>query len=174
MKTGEQLTVDILLNSPSMERVTLFYKRALDRLGIGVTTRVVDSSQYINRVRSRDYDMIYNGWAESLSPGNEQLEYWGSQAAEREGSQNFAGISDPGIDALIRKVIFAKDRDELVAATRALDRDLLAHYYVVPTYTRRKLPIAYWNTIKRPESLPKYAIGFPTIWWSASAEKSKS
>jgi microcin C transport system substrate-binding protein len=174
VKTGKPFAFEILLNGPTIEPVALAFVQNLKRIGINATVRSVDPSAYINRVRSRDYDMIYNGWAESLSPGNEQLEYWGSQAAEREGSQNFAGISDPGIDALIRKVIFAKDRDELVAATRALDRDLLAHYYVVPTYTRRKLPIAYWNTIKRPESLPKYAIGFPTIWWSASAEKSKS
>ena len=73
--------------------------------------------------------------AQSLNPGNEQAEYWGSESAKREGSQNYAGISDPGIDALIRRIIFAKDRDELIATTKALDRVLLAHHYVVPSYT---------------------------------------
>lgn len=173
-KTGKPFSFEILLNGPTIEPVALAFTQNLKRIGVNATVRSVDPSSYINRVRNRDYDMIYSAWAESLSPGNEQAEYWGSQAAKRDGSQNYAGIADPGIDALVRKVIFAENRDELVAATRALDRDLLAHYYVVPTYTRRKEPIAYWNTIKRPENLPKYAIGFPTIWWSATAEKPKS
>jgi microcin C transport system substrate-binding protein len=173
VKTGEPLTVDILLNSPAMERVTLFYKPALDRLGIGVTTRVVDSSQYINRVRSRDYDIIVSGWAESLSPGNELRDYFGSQAADREASRNYAGIRNPAVDALIEKVVYAKDRDELVAATRALDRVLLWNQYVLPMWTIDYARTARWDRFGRPSTLPAYSYGFPSIWWydTARAEK---
>ncbi|HET7411188.1 MAG TPA: extracellular solute-binding protein [Pararhizobium sp.] len=174
VKTGKPFTFQILLNGDIIAPVALAFSRNLKRIGITATVRTVDASAYINRVRGRDFDMIYNAWAESLSPGNEQAEYWGCAAAKQQGSQNYAGICDPGIDALIRKVIFAKDRQELVAATHALDRDLLAHSYVVPTYTATNARIAYWNRIARPKNLPKYSIGFPTIWWSKAAEKSKS
>ena len=173
VKTGEPLTVDILLNSPAMERVTLFYKHALDRLGIGVTMRVVDSSQYINRVRSRDYDIIVGGWAQSLSPGNEQRDYFGSAAADREASRNYAGIKNPAVDALIERVVYAKDRDELVAATKALDRVLLWNQYVVPMWTIDYSRTARWDRFGKPEKMPTYSYGFPTIWWydKARAEK---
>ncbi len=173
VKTGEPLTIDILLSSPAMERVTLFYKPALDRLGIGVTMRVVDSSQYINRVRSRDYDIIVGGWAQSLSPGNEQRDYFGSTAAAHEGSRNYAGIKNPAVDALIERVIYAKDRDELVAATKALDRVLMWNEYVVPMWTIDYSRTARWDRFGRPEKLPRYSYGFPSIWWydKARAEK---
>jgi microcin C transport system substrate-binding protein len=173
VKTGEPLTIDILLSSPAMERVTLFYKPALDRLGIGVTMRVVDSSQYINRVRSRDYDIIVGGWAQSLSPGNEQRDYFGATAADREGSRNYAGIKNPAVDALIERVIYAKDRDELVAATKALDRVLMWNEYVVPMWTIDYSRTARWDRFGRPEKLPRYSYGFPSIWWydKARAEK---
>jgi microcin C transport system substrate-binding protein len=173
VKTGEPLTIDILLSSPAMERVTLFYKPTLDRLGIGVTMRVVDSSQYINRVRSRDYDIIVGGWAQSLSPGNEQRDYFGSAAADREGSRNYAGIKNPAVDALIERVIYAKDRDELVAATKALDRVLMWNEYVVPMWTIDYSRTARWDRFGRPEKLPRYSYGFPSIWWydKARAEK---
>lgn len=165
-KTGEAFGFEILLNGSIIEKVALPFKKNLEKIGVRVTVRSVDSSQYVNRLRARDFDVTYQGWAQSLSPGNEQLEYWGSEAARRDGSANYAGISDPGIDALIRKVVFAADREELIAATRALDRVLLAHDYVVPSYTRRSMPIAYWTTLERPEKLPTYSIGFPSIWWA--------
>jgi microcin C transport system substrate-binding protein len=173
VKTGEPFTVDILLNSPPMERVALFYKPALDRLGIGATIRVVDSSQYVNRVRNRDYDIIVSGWAQSLSPGNEQISFFGSESADREGSYNFAGIKNPAVDAMIQRVIFAKDRDELVAATKALDRVLLWNQYVVPMWTISYSRTARWDRFGYPEKLPAYSYGFPSIWWydKAKAEK---
>ncbi len=173
VKTGEPFTVDILLNSPPMERVALFYKPALDRLGIGATIRVVDSSQYVNRVRSRDYDIIVSGWAQSLSPGNEQISFFGSESADREGSYNFAGIKNPAVDEMIKRVIFAKDRDELVAATKALDRVLLWNQYVVPMWTISYSRTARWDRFGYPEKLPAYSYGFPSIWWydKARAEK---
>lgn len=173
VKTGEPFTVDILLNSPPMERVASFYKPALDRLGIGTTIRIVDSSQYVNRVRSRDYDIIVTGWAQSLSPGNEQLSYFGSESADRDGSYNFAGIKNPAVDEMIKRVIFAKDREELVAATKALDRVLLWNQYVVPMWTISYSRTARWDRFGFPEKLPAYSYGFPSIWWydMARAEK---
>jgi microcin C transport system substrate-binding protein len=114
--------------------------------------------------------MTWSVWAQTLHPGNEQGDYWGSSSVKREGSRNYAGIADPAIDALIDRIIFAKDREELVAATRAMDRVLLAHHYVVPMYYRMAAPIAYWNRIARPPELPKYGLGFPEAWWSTEVK----
>lgn len=171
---GEPFTFELLLNGPTFERHALFYKPSLERLGITMNVRQVDTSQYINRMRARDYDMILSGWGQSLSPGNEQRNFWGSAAADREGSYNFAGIKDPGIDALIEKVIYAKDREELVAATHALDRVLLAHDYVVPTWNYPNTRTARWNRFGRPEKLPEYSIGFIEIWWWDAALAAKT
>ncbi|MCS0494814.1 extracellular solute-binding protein [Ancylobacter sp. MQZ15Z-1] len=171
---GEPFTIEFLLASPAFERVVLFYKPSLERLGITVTVRLVDTSQYINRLRARDYDMIITGWGQSLSPGNEQRDFWGSAAADQDGSSNYAGIKDPGIDELIEKVIYAKDRDELVAATHALDRVLLAHDYVIPSWTYPNIRTARWNRFGHPEKLPEYSFGFPDIWWWDEAKAAKT
>lgn len=162
---GEPFSVEILIANPAFERVALFYKPALERLGITVNIRQVDTSQYINRLRARDFDMIISGWGQSLSPGNEQRDFWGSEAADREGSSNYAGIKDPGIDALIEKVIYATDRQELVAATRALDRVLLAYDFVVPSWNYPNTRTARWNRFGHPSTLPEYSFAFPDIWW---------
>nr|WP_255726346.1 extracellular solute-binding protein [Microvirga sp. ACRRW] len=172
---GEVFSVEFLGSSPTDERYVLPYKNVLNRLGIEVNVRIVDDAQYINRTRSFDFDMTTNLWPQTLSPGNEQREFWGSQTAKREGSQNIAGITDPGIDALIDKVIFAKDRDELVAATKALDRVLLAHNYVVPHWTYGKQRTARWNRYSHPENMPRYGgAAFPTIWWYDEAKAAKT
>jgi microcin C transport system substrate-binding protein len=174
-KTGEPLTVEFLGFDPSFERYVLPYKQALERLGIGAGVRLVDAAQFQNRLRSFDFDIVTAGWAQSLSPGNEQRNYWGSDAADRPGSRNLAGIKDAAIDALIDRVIFAADRDELVAATRALDRVLLAHNYVVPQWTYNKERTARWNRFARPGELPRYgASSFPTVWWHDEALAAKS
>jgi microcin C transport system substrate-binding protein len=158
--------VEFLGFDPSLERYVLPYKQALERIGIGVTVRLVDAAQYQNRLRSFDFDITTTVWPQSLSPGNEQRDFWGSAAADRPGSRNLAGIKDPGIDALIEKVIFAKDRAELVAATKALDRVLLAHNYVVPQWSSRTLRTVRWNRFGRPDKMPEYgSAAFPTIWW---------
>ena len=163
---GEPLTVEFLGYDPTLERYVLFYKPALERLGIGVSLRIVDPSQYENRLRDTDFDVITDLWGQSLSPGNEQREFWGSEAAGRPGSRNSMGIKDPAIDALIDKIIFAKDREDLVAATKALDRVLLAHDFVVPQWTYPYTRTARWNRFGRPAQMPKYnAPAFPTIWW---------
>ena len=172
---GEVLSAELLSSSPNEERVFLPYKASLDRLGIATTVRTVDDVQYTNRTRAFDFDVATGLWPQSLSPGNEQREFWGSQAATREGSRNLPGIADPGVDALIDKVIFAKDRNELVAATKALDRVLLAHDYVVPQWTSLKQRTARWNRYGHPETMPRYGgAAFPTIWWYDEAKAAKT
>jgi len=162
---GKPVTVEILVEDPSAERIVLFYKPSLERIGVTASIRVVDNAQYENRLRSFDYDIIIDQWPESLSPGNEQREYWGSQAADQPGSRNAIGIKNPAIDALIDKVIFARDRAELVAATRALDRVLLWNFYVVPQFTYGFSRYALWDRFSHAE-LPKYArSGLPSLWW---------
>jgi microcin C transport system substrate-binding protein len=166
VKTKEPMTIEFLSESPTFERIILFYKPALERLGVTVTARTVDDAQYENRLRSWDYDAIIGSWGQSLSPGNEQRGFWGSAAADQAGSRNLIGIKDPAIDVLIERVIFAKNRAELVAATRALDRVLLAHNFVVPQWTYGKQRTARWDRFGRPEKMPEYgAAAFPTIWW---------
>jgi microcin C transport system substrate-binding protein len=174
-KTGEAMTLEILTEEPTIERIILFYKPSLERLGIGVTVRTVDDPQYENRLRSWDFDMIIGTWPESLSPGNEQRDYWSSQAADTPGSRNYIGIKNPAIDALIERVIFAKNRAELIAATRALDRVLLWNHYVVPQFTYDKSRTARWDRFSRPDPLPKYgASAFPTIWWWDAEKAAKT
>ncbi len=173
-KTGEALSVEMLTEDPSVGRIILFYKPSLERLGITVNVRTVDPAQYENRLRNWDFDVIIASWPESLSPGNEQRDFWSSQAADTSGSRNFVGIKNPAVDALIDRVIFAKDRAELVAATRALDRVLLWNHYVVPQFTIDRVRTARWDRFGRPDPLPKYAEpAFPTVWWWDSERAGK-
>ncbi|HEY5217891.1 MAG TPA: extracellular solute-binding protein, partial [Pseudolabrys sp.] len=144
IKTNERMSVELLVNQPAFERVVLFYKPSLERLGVTVSARMVDSSQYENRLRQWDYDIIVASWGQSLSPGNEQRGFWSSQAADIPGSRNFVGIKNPAIDKLIERVIFATTRADLVAATKALDRVLLWNFYVVPQWTYGKVRSARW------------------------------
>ncbi|MDE2601319.1 MAG: ABC transporter substrate-binding protein [Bradyrhizobium sp.] len=163
---GKPVTVEILVEDPPGERIGLFFKPSLERLGIAASIRIVDNAQYENRLRSFDFDIIIDVWAESLSPGNEQREYWGSQTADQPGSKNTIGIKNPAIDVLIDKVIFAKDRAGLVAATRALDRVLLWNFYVVPQFTYGFSRYALWDRFSHAEPLPKYGrSGLPFLWW---------
>jgi microcin C transport system substrate-binding protein len=173
-KTGTPFAVEFLTYDPAFERVFLFYKPSLDRLGVTVTVRTVDDAQYENRLRSWDFDIITADWGESLSPGNEQRAYWGSQAADQAGSPNYVGIKNPAVDAMIDEVIFAKSRDDLVAATKALDRVLLWNHYVVPQWTYGKVRSARWDRFSHPDPMPKYgASAFPTIWWWDAAKAAK-
>jgi microcin C transport system substrate-binding protein len=163
--SGKPVTVEILVQDPSAERIALFYKPSLERIGVTTSIRVVDAAQYENRTRSFDFDMITDVWGESLSPGNEQREFWGSQSADAPGSRNSIGIKNPAIDALIEKVIFATDRPSLEAATRALDRVLLWNHYVVPQFTYPFARYARWDRFSNA-GLPKYArSGLPSLWW---------
>jgi microcin C transport system substrate-binding protein len=163
---GKPVSVEILMRDPSSERIALFYKPSLERIGVTVSIRTVDDAQYQNRTRSFDYDMITDVWGESLSPGNEQRDFWGSAAADQPGSNNSIGIKNPAVDALIDKIIYAKDRASLVAATKALDRVLLWNFYVVPQFTYGFARYARWDRFSHAEPLPVYArSGLPTLWW---------
>ena len=163
---GKPVTVEILVQDPSAERLVLFYKPSLERIGVTTSIRIVDDAQYQNRLRSFDFDMIVDVWGQSLSPGNEQREFWGSQTADQPGSKNTIGIKNPAVDALIEKVIFAKDRDTLVAATKALDRVLLWNFYVVPQFTYGFSRYARWDRFSHAEPMPKYGrSGLPSLWW---------
>ncbi len=168
-KTGEPLSFELLLSNPSFERTVTPFINSVKKIGIDARIRTVDDSQYTNRVRSFDYDMIYGIWAQTLVPGNEQVDYWGSSSVDQPGSRNYAGIADPAIDELIRRIIFAPNREELVATTRALDRVLLAHHYVVPLFYSKSVRVAYWNHLAHLPELPYYGTGFPHAWWSKNA-----
>ncbi|MCZ0736856.1 extracellular solute-binding protein [Phreatobacter sp. AB_2022a] len=166
VRTGEPFRIELLLNSPTFERHALAYRTALERLGIELTPRTVDTAQYINRLNDRRFDAIVGTYPQTLSPGNEQRDFFGSEAADRPGSFNRAGIKDPAVDQLIQRVIYAKDRAELVAATRALDRVLLANSYMIPTWFSGQIRTARWNRYGRPQTMPEYGgAAFPAIWW---------
>lgn len=168
-KTGKPFRFEFLLVSPAFERIVLPFKRNLERLGIDVSVRLVDQSQYINRVRQFDFDMIVGGWGQSESPGNEQRDFWGSEAATRPGSRNHIGISNPAIDALIELLIEAPDRESLIARTRALDRALLAGHWVVPNWHLSAQRLVYWDIFGFPETRSYKGVSID-VWW-LDAEK---
>ncbi len=163
--SGEQFRIEFLGRSPTDEVITGSYIATLRKLGIDATLRIVDTSQYINRLRGFEFDSLTGQFAQSLSPGNEQREFWGSTAADQPGSRNLPGIKDPVVDALVEKVIYAKDRAELVAATHALDRVLLWNFYVVPQWHRSVLWLAYWNKFGIPDEQPSYIGADIDSWW---------
>ena len=171
---GKPVSVEILVQDPSAERIALFYKPSLERIGVTTSIRVVDDAQYQNRIRSFDFDIVMDVWGESLSPGNEQREFWGSQSADQPGSKNVVGIKNPAVDVLIDKVIFARDRAGLVAATKALDRVLLWNFYVVPQFTYPFSRYARWDRFSHAEPLPKYGrSGLPALWWYDSEKAAR-
>ncbi|MFT7569171.1 MAG: microcin C transport system substrate-binding protein [Paracoccaceae bacterium] len=170
-KTGKAIALEVLLVSPAFERIVAPFAQNLKRLGIVANIRTVDQSQYINRLRSFDYDMIVGGAGQSESPGNEQRDYWSSTAADREGSQNVVGIKNPAIDALIEKIVNARDRQSLVTATRALDRVLLWNHYVIPQWHVRIDRLAYWNRFGISKH-PKYGADVMS-WWVDPAKDAR-
>lgn len=163
-ESGEPMNFEILLISPSFERIALPYSKNMEQLGIDVAVRTVDTSQYVNRLDEYDFDVVVSSWGQSLSPGNEQRAYWGSVAADRSGGRNLMGIKDPVIDELIELVISAVDRDSLVQRTRALDRALLWGHYLVPNWHVPHDRLAYWDKFERPEVTPTSGAQF-FAWW---------
>ncbi|PAF52886.1 ABC transporter substrate-binding protein [Helicobacter sp. 13S00477-4] len=163
-KTNKPFVFTLLLDNAAFERLALAYAQNLKVLGIEMKIQRVDLSQYINRLRNFDYDMIVGVIGQSLFPGNEQRYFWGSLSAKTPGSKNYAGISDPVVDALIEKLIHAKDRKEQIAITRALDRVLLWGFYTIPHYYLPNFRIAYWDKIQMPSINPKYGFS-PYLWW---------
>ncbi len=170
---GVRLAAEVLLVQPSFEKLVLAYKAELAKLGIEISVRVVDSAQYTRRIQDFDFDIVVSGFPQSLSPGNEQREFWGSAAARQTGSRNLIGIKSTAVDKLIERLIYAKDRADLVAATRALDRVLLWEHYLVPHFHSPVDRIAYWTKFARPKVLPKHASPTDALiraWWHASNE----
>jgi microcin C transport system substrate-binding protein len=162
---GEPLAFEMLLAQPSLEKLALPLQQNLKRLGIEMSIRSVDVAQYQARTDSFDFDMIVSGIGQSLSPGNEQRDFWHSSKADIPGSRNLIGIKDPVVDALVEMVIQAPDRDSLVARTRALDRVLLWGHYVIPHFHLRASRLIYWNKFGRPKVVAKYSNGYPSTWW---------
>jgi microcin C transport system substrate-binding protein len=156
--------MEFLIQDAAEERIVMPITRSLGRLGIEATVRQVDAAQYENRLQTFDYDIITEIWPQSQSPGNEQREFWGSEAADRPGSRNYAGIRNPVVDALIQKVIDANNRQSLVTAVKALDRVLLWGDYVIPQFHLPAFRIVHWNKFGRPPVLPDYGIDLYT-WW---------
>lgn len=162
--TDQPVSIEFLLAQVEFERVLLPYKRNLASLGIELQIRRADVSQYINRLRSRDFDMVVGSFGQSSSPGNEQREYWHSSSADNPGSRNLIGLKDPAIDALVEGLIAADSRASLIAHTRALDRVLLWGHYVVPNWHIKTWRVARWDHFAHPAVTPLYDIGLHT-WW---------
>lgn len=161
---GVPLSFEFLLIQADFERVLLPFKRNLASLGIDMQLRRIDVSQYINRLRSRDFDMVVTSFPQSNSPGNEQREYWHSSSADNPGSRNLIGLRDPAIDHLVEGLIIADSRAELITHTRALDRVLRAGHFMVPNYHTPVYRVAYWDKFAHPAQPPKYDVGLYT-WW---------
>jgi microcin C transport system substrate-binding protein len=170
-KTGEPFTFEILLSDPQMERIVLPFTKNLERMGVTARVRTVDVAQYEKRMETFDFDVAVVVFGQSLSPGNEQREYWSSKAADLEGSRNLIGIKNPVVDELIEELIRAPDRKSLIAHTRALDRVLQYGYYVIPNFHLSAFWVAYWDKFRRPKISPKYGLGIDTWWVDPAAEK---
>ena len=162
--TKTPLTFEILVTTRDQERIALAYSRDLKRAGIEVSVRAVDPVQFDQRRLGYEFDMLQNRWDQSLSPGNEQAFYWGSQAADVTGTRNYMGAKDPAIDALIATLLEARERPEFVSAVRALDRVLMSRFYAIPLFNVQQQWIARWNRVERPQAtaLTGYV---PETWW---------
>lgn len=176
-KTDAPFEFEVLMLSPSYERWVGPYLGNLARIGIKATIRQVDPAQYLNRVNERDFDMVVpdsrNYWGgQSDSPGNEQREQWGTDAADRSGSDNWPGLKNPAVDALIEELIRANSRESLVTYTHALDRVLLWSYLVVPSYGEPNIRWAYWSNFEHPEKTPRTGPN-PVLWWTTPAKASE-
>lgn len=169
---GSPFAFEILLVQPAFERITLPFVRNLERLGISVSVRTVDSAQYLNRLTQFDYDMIVGSWGQSSSPGNEQRDYWTQAAADIPGSRNLAGLKNPAVDRLVEQLIAAPTRADLVTRVRALDRVLQWSFLVIPQWHNTVDRVAYWNIFDHPATTPEEGIQFLT-WWVDPAKAAR-
>jgi peptide/nickel transport system substrate-binding protein len=167
---GEPFTFEIVLSQGSAENEAIIdlYVEALKRIGITPTVTVIDSAQYKERTNTYDFDMTYYRRGLSLSPGNEQMLYWGSDGVEKPGTRNWMGMNSPAAEAMIDKLLNSDSRDDFLAATRALDRILTSGRYVIPIYQWNISRVAHAKELKYPEYIPMYGdwIGWqPDVWW---------
>ena len=163
--TGKPAKIEFLLAQTEFERILLPFKRNLADLGIDLVIRRVDVSQFINRLRSRDFDMVVGSFPQSSSPGNEQREFWKSTSADKPGSRNYMGLKDPAVDQLVEQLIDSDTRASLIAHAKSLDRVLQFGYYVIPNWHIKTFRVAYWNNLGHPKVSPLYDVGIST-WWS--------
>jgi microcin C transport system substrate-binding protein len=168
-QAGEQLVIDVLLVQKGFDRILAPYARNLKKLGIETTYRKVDSSLYKRRIDSFEFDMVVTSFPSSVSPGNELMNMFYSTSAEINGSRNLPGISSPVVDALVQEIIQAKDREQVVTASRALDRVLLYGEYLVPNWYINVHRVAYWNKFGIPDTQPLYYDPISWLlkaWWT--------
>ena len=171
LASGKVLEFEILLVTPAFERIVLPFAKNLERLGVNARIRTVDPAQYKQRLDNFDFDMVVGSFGQSLSPGNEQRDFWGSEAADIAGSRNIIGVKDKAVDQLIEQIINAPDRAALITRTRALDRVLQWGHYVIPNWHIRAFRVAYWNRFSRPAITPRYGLGFDHWWLDAAKDK---
>jgi microcin C transport system substrate-binding protein len=169
---GKPFAFEILLDEPTWERIALPFVQNLERLGIAAKVRTVDSAQYEYRVKHFDYDVIVGAWGQSESPGNEQREFWGSEAADQPGSRNVVGIRNKAIDSLIESLVSSPDRESLVAAIHALDRVLLWNYYVIPNWHLAADRLAWWDKFGMPDTVPSQGVQIMS-WWVDPAKEAR-
>nr|MCH9674897.1 extracellular solute-binding protein [Gammaproteobacteria bacterium] len=169
-KTGKVMAFEMLLVAPAFERIVLPLQKNFERLGIDMKVRTVDQAQYKSRSDDFDFDVIVGNFGITLSPGNEQRDFWHSSKAQLKGSRNLAGVNDPVVDDLIDLIVSAPDREALVTRTKAFDRVLLWSHYVIPNWHTNKFRVAHWDYFGRPEVDPAYALGVMT-WWVDDTKK---
>jgi peptide/nickel transport system substrate-binding protein len=166
LASGHPFGFEILANTREQERVALAYARNLKQAGIDARVRVVDATQFESRRIAFDFDIMEYRWEQSLSPGNEQYFYWGSAAANEQGSRNYMGVQSKAIDAMIAAMLAATSREDFVAATRALDRILLSGFYVIPLYYPPAQWVARWKRVAHPDHTSLFGF-LPETWWQA-------
>ena len=169
---GKPIRIEFLIHQDGLQRTLMPFIRNMKRLGVQVSIRHVDVPQYIERMRSKDFDMTTSVMPQSLNPGNEQAQFWGSASADQPGNYNYSGIKNPVIDTLIEQIIQAPNREQLVLRTHVLDRLLRAGYYQIPTYGKGENWFAYWNMYHQPKVKPKLSAGID-YWWSDAAQAKK-
>ncbi|MBD3649179.1 MAG: ABC transporter substrate-binding protein, partial [Pseudomonadales bacterium] len=172
-ETGEPFTIDFMTVSVYLERSLMPYLNNLNRLGIGTRIRTIEVSQYINRLGKFDFEATIRTYSQTLTPGTELRNYWGSRAADRQYSRNSGGIRNPVVDALIEKIIGARSQEDLIAATRALDRVMLWNFYMVPGYFPPGYRYGYWDKFEKPEIQARFRTGFPDTWWYSHDKAAK-
>jgi peptide/nickel transport system substrate-binding protein len=163
--SGQPLAFEITVASPEDQRLALNFSDSLKAIGVEGNVRYVDSSQYQQLRQTYSFDMIFNFWYASLSPGNEQSFYWGVESADQDGTRNYMGVKEPAVDGMIAAMLEARDREDFVAAVRALDRVLLSGNYVIPLFYQPDQWVAHWARLKQPEETSLYGYKINT-WWA--------
>ena len=167
---GAPFNFEILVGDPAEEKIALQFVRNLSSIGVTARVRTVDNAQFVGRLDDYDYDMVFYRWINTLSPGNEQVNYWGIQSARTPGARNYAGIDNPAIDALADSIGRSPDRETLVARCHALDRALMQGHYMIPLFYLGRDLVSYESDIHRPSVTPVYGMVLES-WWREAGDK---